>query len=310
MSHSINCVVDTTPMAKSLDRMTKHVNGTTTAVVGMQTAVVDAQSRAADRVCADINRGFYALIHSQISRKIAKLKSDVDSHVFNLNRQMKQLTAIRERMQRDYAMLERRYSKLFMTINRNLRQRINELDKPVMDFATREMDRFDSRAIQLGATVPVGQDESIRTSQRILSSNIKYRAGKALDAMAEFIRRENTQRQLTRQTLIDSASGNASATIAYPVIVWESHDNPGTGGASHIEIPSCLRDTRQGNEILAGATSDARHLDWDTASALTPDIRSHFDSMLAADNSSDRVKRIIAYYINAVTPMTPKSMKP
>ena len=90
----------------------------------MQSAVISAEKKAADQVCANVNRGFYSLINSQISQKVAGLKSEVDSHIMNLNQQQKQLLAIRNRMERDYGMICSRYIKLFGAINKNLQQRV------------------------------------------------------------------------------------------------------------------------------------------------------------------------------------------
>ena len=70
-------------------------------------------------------------MRSQISQKIAKLQSEVDSQLMQLNAQRKQLLAIKNRMERDYNMLSDRYLKLFNGINQNLKQRILELDRPV-----------------------------------------------------------------------------------------------------------------------------------------------------------------------------------
>ena len=85
----IDCVVDTQPMAREIDSVSNHIKGTTAAVVGMQAAVIRAEEEASNHVCENVNRGFYTLIHSQISQKIAKLKSEVDSHLMQLNQQRK-----------------------------------------------------------------------------------------------------------------------------------------------------------------------------------------------------------------------------
>jgi len=110
---SIDCVLDTNPMAAEIGTVSNHVKVTTTAVVAMQTAVVIAEAKAADHVCDNVNKGFYTLIRSQISQKIAKLQSEVDSHLMQLNQQRKQLLSIKGRMERDYNMISNRYLKLF-----------------------------------------------------------------------------------------------------------------------------------------------------------------------------------------------------
>ena len=53
----------------------------------MQTAVIIAEEKAADHVCNNVNKGFYSLIRSQISQKMAKLQSEVDSHLMQLVQQ-------------------------------------------------------------------------------------------------------------------------------------------------------------------------------------------------------------------------------
>lgn len=99
---TFNYTVDTHPMADEISSVSNHLKGTTVAVVAMQTAVVLAEKKAADHVCDNVNKGFYTLMRSQISQKIAKLQSEVDSHLMQLNQQKKQLSAIKSRMERDY----------------------------------------------------------------------------------------------------------------------------------------------------------------------------------------------------------------
>ena len=113
---TFNYTVDTNPMAQEIGSVSNHIKGTTTAVVAMQAAVILAEEKAADHVCTNVNKGFFTLIRSQISQKVAKLQSEVDSHLMQLNQQRKQLLSIKGRMERDYNMISNRYSKLFEII--------------------------------------------------------------------------------------------------------------------------------------------------------------------------------------------------
>ncbi|GHT76494.1 hypothetical protein FACS189463_1690 [Bacteroidia bacterium] len=167
---TFNYTVDTNPMAQEISTVSNHIKGTTTAVVAMQTAVVLAEAKAADHVCNNVNKGFYTLIRSQISQKIAKLQSEVDSHLMQLNAQRKQLLGIKNRMERDYNMISSRYLKLFNGLNQNLKQRVFELDKPTIDFAVREVEKVSNRTKYLTATVPVSQLESLAASQKIIEN--------------------------------------------------------------------------------------------------------------------------------------------
>ena len=84
---TFNYTVDTRPMADEISSVARHVNITTGAIVAMQAAVILAEQKAADHVCKNVNRGFHSLIRSQISQKMAKLQSEVDSHLMQLAQQ-------------------------------------------------------------------------------------------------------------------------------------------------------------------------------------------------------------------------------
>ena len=58
-------VVDTNPMAQSVDGVSMCVNATTAAVTTMQAAVIEENNRASKDICDNVDRGFYSLIRSQ-----------------------------------------------------------------------------------------------------------------------------------------------------------------------------------------------------------------------------------------------------
>ena len=70
--------VDTREMADGLYSVAPHVDEVTGAMISMQTAVIMAEQQAAENICANVNRGFFSLIRSQISQKMAICRSQVD----------------------------------------------------------------------------------------------------------------------------------------------------------------------------------------------------------------------------------------
>ena len=192
---SFNYTVDTQPMADEIRTVSRHVDVTTGAVVSMQVAVIAAEAKAADHVCDNVNRGFYSLIRSQISQKIARLQSEVDSQLMQLNQQRAGLLSIKTRMQRDYNMITSRYVKLFNGLNVNLKNRVFELDKPTIDFVNREINKISNRTKYLSATVPVTQSESIAVSQKIVSSNVKQKGLNVINSMKTFIHEMNERKR-------------------------------------------------------------------------------------------------------------------
>ncbi|MCM1348023.1 MAG: hypothetical protein NC338_01310 [Firmicutes bacterium] len=290
-----DCVIDTKPMAKSIDHVARTVDGTTAAVVAMQTAVVKAQNDAADDVCRNVNRGFYSLIHSQISQKIAKWKSEVNSLQLQLNQQGRQLNNIRNRMERDYAMITSRYTKLFGTLNRALQRRVYELDKAAFKFAVTEIDTIENRGKQLTATVPVGQTESLATSQRLMASNIKYRGARLIDIMKDFLLDLNHQKQLTARVLLNRGIEQPDESHFMPVAVWEGVAGSREGSLQHVAMPRKFLSERTCQTLTNAFTAPDAPLEW-TGTGAAPDrrVRDGFNAMLAQFDATPRMKETMA----------------
>lgn len=290
MSSTINCHVDTQPMAQSISTVSKTVNATTTAVVAMQSAVISAEKKAADQVCANVNRGFYSLINSQISQKVAGLKSEVDSHIMNLNQQQKQLLAIRSRMERDYGMICSRYIKLFGAINKNLQQRVFELDKPTINFALRDVNSISNRTKQLTATVPVAQLESVSMSQRILASNMKHRSLQAINSMNRFLSDLKEQNTLTNNVLVPMKMEQDSEMMMMPVIISESNYDQHDNRRIDIAINNTSIEQR-GRDIIKSAITNSEFT-WQPSKPHSAELKSEFNRVKSQSKASERVKEM------------------
>ena len=126
-----NFTVDTSPMASEIQSVSHGVKRVSGAVVAMQAAVIAAEKEGAEHVCQNVNKGFYSLMHSQISQKIAQLTSTVEAKLLELGQYAAALKSIQSRMTTDYNMISGRYTKLFKSINNNLEARVAELDMPI-----------------------------------------------------------------------------------------------------------------------------------------------------------------------------------
>lgn len=289
----IDCVVDTEPMAREINSVSNHIKGTTAAVVGMQAAVIKAENEASEHVCENVNRGFYTLIHSQISQKIAKLKSEVDSHLMQLNQQRKQLLAIRGRMERDYNMISARYLKLFNGLNQNLQQRVFELDKPTIEFAVKDVDRLTNRTRLLTATVPVEQQEALGLSQKILVSNVKYRGLSVINSMTRFLRDMYAQKRLTDRILLPDSSPAECSTMAVPVIVCESNYDRHDNRRLDVVVAQTGLSDEARIRIQGAVGESAGVLPWSDEQQPDRELQSEFNRCLEASNASPRVKKMI-----------------
>lgn len=295
MAHQFDCYVDTSEMAKEIHSVKNHVNATTTAVVGMQAAVIKAQADGADHVCRKVNQGFYALIHSQISQKMATLQSKVDAQLLRLQQQRKQLIAIRERMERDYQMISGRYLKTFNSLNRNLEQRITEIDRPVILFANTEAEKITNRGSQLVSTVSVGQSESIKTSQSVASSNLKYRAAKAIESIDSFIADSNRLKAITDRILLPRPMDSEVSVLSVPVCIAESDIDSSRAKQTQViasEI-GVSREARQSIETRVSSSYRDGSMQWHTPAEKDPEVANYFRQQVMSSGLGERVRNMM-----------------
>lgn len=293
---SIDCVIDTNPMAAELSSVSRHVGGTTTAVVAMKAAVIKAETDAANHLVANVNRGFFSLIHSQISQKMAKAQAEVESLLMQLNQQRKSLGRIRDDLEHDYNMLCARYGKIFNSLNRALRERITAIDRPVMDFVCRDMDRVSRRPTALTATVPVMQSEALAASESLKASEVKHRCLVAIETIDRFLSGVKQQDELTARVLLRRSVPQPMGWVMEPAIIFEAnYDASGPQVASiHTGpwIPS------RGKEQILQSQGQMK---WTAPKRPDQQVAGDFHRMVVSSPKSDRVKKMAATLFSNAT---------
>ncbi len=287
--HQIDCVVDTNPMANSIDTISRHVDATTTAVVAFQTAVIKAEKDGAEHVCKNVNKGFFTLMHSQLSQKIAANQSRVDSLTMELVAQKKRLLAIKSTMEKDYSRIVSRYSRIITGINKALKQRVVELDRPVFEFTNREIACNMGRNQLLAAVVPVCQLENLTASQQITASNMKHDSFKVIDSTEQFLRQMNEQKILTDKILLRSIPGD-EGTEHYPVAILESQIDSNGNLAYGVTVPEGM-DGANMREITGRVYEKTSDLEWKEAE-INDLVKQEFAKLVVESNASDRVKQM------------------
>lgn len=288
--------VDTQPMASELRSVSQNVNKVSGAVVAMQAAVIAAEKQSADHICANVNKGFYALMHSQISQKIAQLTSTVEAKLMELANYASALSSIQQRMENDYKMITTRYQKLFRTINTNLEMRVAELDMPVFKLVDRDIKVLDSRARLNSALFSVNQMESVLASQMLASSKMKKDADNAMESIRTYVKTENIQAGKS-QASMQSRKVDKVQEVFLPVSIIESVSASGTEYVDyHVartgddqldrELDNSVREHSM-NAVLRGKWTPMKE-------SRMSRISNEFNSILAESDLEQRVKDEIA----------------
>lgn len=284
--------VNTHPMAREISSVSTNVALTTGAVVSMKAAVIAAEAKAADHICTNVNRGFYSLIRSQISQKMARLRSEIDSYLLQMAQQRTALGAIRFRMERDYHLIASRYAKLFNSLNVNLRNRIFALDRPVTDFAAKEVEKVRTRVRYLAGNVPVQQGEIVIGGQRLLSAAIKQRASVVIGSMHSFIHEMTVQKEVTERILI-GANQLPVGDISIPAMFMESvvDDSGALAGDCWVtrETGSSALHSTMRNAALSALTEIAPA----ASTAISAEVDGELQKLIRNASCSDRTRKMM-----------------
>ena len=287
-------------MASEIQTVSHGVNRVSGAVVAMQTAVVAAEKEGADHVCKNVNKGFYSLMHSQISQKIAQLTSTVEAKLLELGQYAAALKGIQTRMTTDYNMISGRYSKLFKSINNNLASRVAELDMPVFKLVDRDVKLVESRVRLNSAQFTVHQLESVLSSQLLAASKVKVDAENTLEAITRYVNDSNIQTKKSDASMQDTKVDSAE-DIYLPVSIVESTTPVGTPAVNYYVARSGNPeiDKNIDTSVREQSVNSVLHGTW---SEIDPNemsnVEAEFTNLLLSSTEDKRIKDQIAIMFN------------
>lgn len=295
-THNFRFDVDTSPMADKISEVSQKVNGTTGAVVAMKTAVLAAGNKGAEHVCKNVNKGFFSLMRSQISQKIAVNKSRVEALLMELQQQQKRLLDIKSTMERDYFRIATRYQRIILSINKSLHQRVADLDKPVFDFCEHDLLLGDNRKAALAGTAPIVQKETLTSSQRILMAAFKSDTLRAVDGMASLIRQIETGKRITKAISISEVIPK-KATLYMPVAVCISIVDKEQNKS--ISIVTQDDSTNIYSQSVENTVADnVTNMEWTKAHAVDERLKMEFQKLCETARLPERERQIVVRLFN------------
>lgn len=230
--------VSTRPLAEKMSEITQQVGHTTAAVGVMETAVIAQERSTAGQICGKLDAGFFNVVMSQIAQRVANESAQAQALAVELMQQQKALLNLQSRMTGDYNMISARYAKLFSGLNQELRNRVTELDKPLMQYCTQNVKQLENRIYGLVSNVPVLQSESLGATQAIAAARLKSNAQKLIDNVAFYVMNDQQQQHTTQELLFPADADEGQPTVYYvPVIIDEENTEGRTALLSLKENP-------------------------------------------------------------------------
>lgn len=204
--------VDTSPMANSVDTARNHINGVNVAVTAMQAAVIAAEVNASKTICENVDTGFYTLIKSQISQKAVAAYTEMGSKQMLLLQLVKELDNVRKQMEGDFNMITRRYSKLFMSLNKALESRVRELDRPAMKLAEIKKSVVFDRLKDDSSLLFSISEEALPFANTALSGKLKQKTRDTLHTLSESVNENSSYSEKVESILSKDEKDNSGAS--------------------------------------------------------------------------------------------------
>ena len=288
---NVNIDVDTEPFDRSVANCNSNVNLLTGAVVATEVAQVASIGENAKKVAGTIIQGFFKTIHSEISQQIGELSEDIDAHLTHLHELAKSLVAKQKQMETDYNRLAGHYLKIFNDYNKELENRIFELNKPAFVFKN-NIDRNDGRISgndRVGAVAVFGS-EGGGLQTKISASIAKKRALDTINQANVFLWKQKKLDTTINRNMLNE---NTAATRFAPVCFIETHEDKSQIGKK-VYQPDFLPKTNP-NELI----EKFRYQNWTAAAKEKKDtIQRYFNAetnqAYSTNNPHDnRVKEMI-----------------
>lgn len=290
LNDSYDLTVDTRPMAEGMDTVSHHVMETTGAVGVMETAVIAQEQASAKQICGKLDLGFFNVVMSQIAQKVANESANTQALAMELIQQQKALQNLQTRMTGDYHMISSRYAKLFNSLNTELRNRVTELDKPLLEYCTKSVKSLQNRILNLVSSVPVNQSESLSASQAIAAARIKGNAQALIQAVTNYLTNDKDQQQRSREVQVDGKTEEQQVYYVPVAVVEECTD---TRTALQVKDNPTLRShlgTAAYQQVSQAVNASIPTMQWKEGSEASMNIINAYLGLVEQSQIPERVK--------------------
>ena len=295
-SYDIN--VTTQPMADKMGEVSHQVEKTTVAVGVMETAVIAQEKSSANQICGKLDMGFFNVVMSQIAQRVANEKAKTQALAMELLQQQKSLQNLQDRMSGDYNMISARYAKLFGSLNQEMKNRIAELDKPVMQFCTHNIKQLQNRIYGLVSGVPVLQSESLSAMQAIAAARLKSNAQGLIESVADYVKNDQRQQQTTEN--LWNADSYTTGTYYVPVVIDEEYSDGRKGLITLKENPTLRKHLGEMayQQTIQKLNNAKDTLEWKQDDETVANVANSYMEMVEKSELPKRIKDLMMKMFN------------
>ncbi len=291
-SHNFDYTVDTQPMANRLNEVKTSVTALNGVVAAMEAAVISAEEKAAKDVCNSVDSGFYSLIASQISQKIAHVEPAVISGQQLLLTIKRDMCKIQPNLEKDYNRCLRTYGAIFKQINKATKEHLLALDKEAFNMI--ELFRkqclvcqSDRSAFMLLMDNDVNHVRQLGAQTHVMD-NAKTGITDVSDYKDEYNLLEKKQDALAGNKKVDSEE-----VLNVPALYMDYDDVNGTGQKTDVHLVSGFKGN-SGDKIKSRISMDMVSNSWSEMTSEEMDLlKQDVKTLCAKHNCNERLQNEI-----------------
>lgn len=289
--------VTTQPLADKMSAVSHQVRETTVAVGVMESAVIAQEKTSADQICGKLDVGFLNVVMSQIAQRVANEKAITNALAMELLQQKKALFNLQNRMSDDYHMISARYAKLFGTLNQEMKNRITDLDKPLMQFCSQNVKQLENRIYTHISNVPVLQSESLTAMQAIAAARLKHNAQELIENVQEYVKNDQSQQVTTDRLWVNS---DIDGSYYVPVIIYDENTENLNSAIMCKDNPTLRKqlDDVSYQQIVQTIESQINDFSWRQSDENEINVSNSFINMVDHANLPTRIKELMKSMFN------------
>lgn len=266
-----NVTVDTNNFDTSVYNASDSVNILTDSVVAMNAAQCAAIEEHSGRISKSLVSGFYNMIKSDISMKQSENNSEMQSKIALLLELSKDVLEKHSRMEQDVERLRGHYSAIFDGLDKDLKKRLMELDRPVFQLGQKTRSGIvKDPAVSSGAATADALNGNSQIEGRLFMARMKKNISSALRIMSNSVKNTLSYKNKMQDILWKGDSDQVQTEyipIVYYVIAGD------TGETDYYAAPP-IADTDQ---VLTNVASYVRSAPGERWQAMNPEESSYID---------------------------------
>ena len=182
----IDIEVDTDPFDESVGDTKRALAGVAGALSAAELAQVEAIHEAGQKIAQSATRGFFNVLKSEMSSRVAEFSSSMKSCIGLILEQSRAIENVHQQMDADYHAIKGRYQRIFDELDRELDRRIKELDRSAFQLSSHSMQSVvEAPLLEHTARIFTQMSDTSAVPLKLACASTKSRTSDALENLGD-----------------------------------------------------------------------------------------------------------------------------